>query len=53
MKARDERPAANVDYKNYFDGADRARSTTAPTDDQWKSSSTGASAVSKLKWGQK
>jgi hypothetical protein len=51
MKARDERPAANVDYKNYFDGADRARSTA--TDDQWKSSSGGASAVSKLKWGQK
>ena len=51
MKARDERPAANVDYKNYFDAADRARSTA--TDDQWKSSSGVASAVSKLKWGQK
>ena len=53
MKARDERPAANVDYKNYFDGAERARSTTAATDDPWKSSSIGASAVSKQKWGQK
>ena len=53
MKARDERPAGNVDYKNYFDSSDRdrGRSPTAAPDDPWKSSST--SAVSKKKWGQK
>ena len=53
MKARDERPAGNVDYKNYFDSSerDRGRSPTAAPDDAWKSSSTGASAVNKKKWG--
>ena len=39
MKARDERPAGNVDYKNYFDSSerDRGRSPTAAPDDAWKS----------------
>ena len=40
MKARDERPAINTDFKNYFDSKDdkeRGRSPTVGTrgDDEW------------------
>ncbi len=52
MKARDERPAVNVDYKNYFDSSDRdrGRSPTAATEEQCKPSF-ASSAVAKKKWG--